>query len=64
MPRSADWVAHIVETIEKADQVVVVASVVLRCRLREGHAVRNSGGRSALGRRNDRGGAIVKAEKA
>ena len=40
MPGGAHRVAHIVETIEKANEIVVMAGVVLGRCLREGHALR------------------------
>src|SRR5262249_23406212 len=63
MPGCADRIAHIVETIKKADEIIVVTRVILGRRLRKGHTVRDPTVRRALCCGSDRRGMIVKAEK-
>ena len=64
MPSRTYWVAHIVETIEKANEVVVLARIILGGCLRECHTVGDSAVSGALRRRGNGGGMIVEAEKA
>src|SRR5260370_14007975 len=59
----SDGVAHVVQTIEERDQIIVLTGEILRRGDFEGHAIGDAGLRGALARNRDRRLMVVEAVK-